>query len=307
MLKNLLLLFTVTLLINSCSLNQPTQPEVAIDTFVPPAPPPTGKGIQLILGPFDIEKYNEREVYMFKNLVNTDSLFLDSISIVMKGFSHHFILYKYTGSDVSENVLRDLYTNGILNIPEAQRTLNRKFVFGAQTPSAYFKLPNNVTLPLKPNFGMDLNSHFVNATGGKMSGQVWVNLYTRPKIGSSKVAIPIFHNNTSFVLPAQKITTISGTYLFPEKINLFNLTSHAHKRNTNFKIYLKGGSRDGELVYESKDWHNPPLVSFDPPLVVEAGQGYRYEAIYNNETSGTKSFGLTSEDEMCIVIGYYFQ
>ncbi|MDA0986512.1 MAG: hypothetical protein O3A55_02795 [Bacteroidetes bacterium] len=307
MTKNLLLLIIAGFIFNSCSLKQPTQPDGPISTFVPPAPPPVGKGIQLILGPFDVEKYSEREVYMFNNLQNSDSLFLDSIEVVMKGYSHHFILYRYDANDLSPNVLRDLYTSGILNLPEIQRTLTRKFVFGSQTQNAYFKLPKNITLPIKPNFGFDLNSHFVNATGEKLPGQVWVNLYTRTKSDSSKFAIPIFDTNFKIDLPALKTTTITGTTLFNERKNIFALTSHAHKRNTNFKIYISGGPRNGELVYESSDWHNPPLKMFDPPIILEAGEGYKYESTYYNETSSSKRFGLTSEDEMCIVLGYYYK
>jgi hypothetical protein len=47
-------------------------------------------------------------------------------------------------------------------------------------------------------------------------------------------------------------------------------------------------------------------MTYNPPLRFETGWGYRVEVVYNNETSRTIRFGFTSEDEMCIVIGYYY-
>ncbi len=83
------------------------------------------------------------------------------------------------------------------------------------------------------------------------------------------------------------------------------LSSHTHKRGESFKIYGVGGVNNGNLLYENSDWDHPPLKTFSPPLRFEAGEGYRIEVTYNNNTDRDLHFGITSEDEMCIVVGYY--
>ena len=75
---------------------------------------------------------------------------------------------------------------------------------------------------------------------------------------------------------------------------------------TEFKAFIDGGARSGELVYIAYDWEHPPILELDPPLVLESGQGLRLEATYNNTTSRTLRFGLLSVDEMMILFGAYY-
>lgn len=45
---------------------------------------------------------------------------------------------------------------------------------------------------------------------------------------------------------------------------------------------------------------------FTPPLILQRGEGLTSVITYNNTTSRTICFGLTSEDEMGIIFGYYY-
>jgi len=69
---------------------------------------------------------------------------------------------------------------------------------------------------------------------------------------------------------------------------------------------VDGGANDGQLVFFTKDWEHPPFLDFDPPLVLDAGQGLRAETTYNNETDRVLSFGFRSVDEMMIIFGAYY-
>lgn len=84
------------------------------------------------------------------------------------------------------------------------------------------------------------------------------------------------------------------------------LSSHTHKHGESFKIYRVGGAEDGILIYENYDWDHPPTKTFTRPLRFETSQGYRIAVTYNNETDRDIRFGVTSEDEMCIVVGYCY-
>jgi hypothetical protein len=84
------------------------------------------------------------------------------------------------------------------------------------------------------------------------------------------------------------------------------LTSHMHKLGEKFVIKFAGGSRNGEVLYETTDWSHPSIKTFDPPLVLDAGQGLTSEITWNNTNAKPISFGLTSDDEMGIIFGYYY-
>ena len=48
------------------------------------------------------------------------------------------------------------------------------------------------------------------------------------------------------------------------------------------------------------------MVNYAVPIVLEKGQGLRSVVTYNNTTSNTIRFGLTSDQEMDIIFGYYY-
>jgi len=84
------------------------------------------------------------------------------------------------------------------------------------------------------------------------------------------------------------------------------LTSHMHALGEKFVIRIVGGVRDGQILYENTDWAHPAILTFNQPIVLAAGEGLMSEITYNNTTNRTVSFGLTSEDEMGIIFGYYY-
>jgi hypothetical protein len=80
-----------------------------------------------------------------------------------------------------------------------------------------------------------------------------------------------------------------------------------HKLGEKFVIKIAGGARNGEIVYTSTDWEHPNIINYPTPILLNAGEGLTSEITYNNTTSRIVSFGLTSEDEMGIIFGYYYE
>ena len=90
--------------------------------------------------------------------------------------------------------------------------------------------------------------------------------------------------------------------------NIFKLFSHAHRLNTEFKIYKINQDNPDyrELIYISYDWEHPPIMKFDPPMYFNIRDGIEMEATYFNYTDEVVEFGLLSIDEMMISFGLYF-
>ena len=91
----------------------------------------------------------------------------------------------------------------------------------------------------------------------------------------------------------------------PEPVSVFLLTSHMHEHGERFVIRIVGGPRNGEIVYQTESWSHPEIVTYQPAIVLNAGEGLRSEVTYDNTTDQTIRFGLTSEDEMGIIFGYF--
>ena len=274
-------------------------------------PIPTN-GMQLHLGPFDVAPDYEREFYYYEPLNNSQELFVNRVDIALRSGSHHLILYDLADNIPANlipepNVIRDIRDAGGSYIAEnLMITPYHNFVTGTQWPLMNYSFPAGVALRIPSNAGYDLNSHSVNRSSEVMQGEAYVNLHTIDPSEVDHVAELLVMNNRDFSLPPNAVTTATRTFLSDERIQIFQLFSHAHEHMTQFKVFIDGGARSGELVYIAYDWEHPPILELDPPLILEVGQGLRLEATYNNTTNRTLRFGLLSVDEMMILFGAYY-
>jgi len=75
---------------------------------------------------------------------------------------------------------------------------------------------------------------------------------------------------------------------------------------TRFDILIQHANGEENLIYTALDYEHPPVLSLDPPLTINQGEGLVARATYNNTTSNYVNFGLLSTDEMMIVFGLMY-
>jgi hypothetical protein len=286
---------------------------VTYPKFEPLTPPVVGKGMQLSLPLFEIAPNFERELFMYRQANNATPLLVNRIEIKMRAGSHHFILYTF-GSNTPTNiipkfdVIRDLrQPNGNLNFATAISMGYHVFWAGTQTPYMNYTFPEGTALEMSPNMAFDMNAHYVNKSIFPIPGEVSINLHTVPESAVKNKVNVINWGNTNINLPANQRTTISRTFRVNKRTRIVALTSHMHKLGEKFVIKIAGGTRNGEIVYSTDDWEHPTFTNFTPPITLNSGEGLTSEITYNNTTNRIVNFGLTSEDEMGIIFGYYYE
>lgn len=289
-------------------LENTTRFELPDSEFTAMAPPESG--YQMHLGPFEVKPNFERELYEYQIIGNQEDIFVDRIEIAMRQGSHHFIFYDFvSGTSLPPaNVIRDIRDENNAFINSTIVTLiNQVFVFGTQLRNTDYHFPEGVALRIPAGKGLDMNSHYANYSGQTVTGEVYANLHTIDQSQVQHVAENLFLSKEDFSLPPQQETMVAADYAFGETRHVFMLTSHGHQQLKEFRIFINGGQRDGELVYFTNDWEHPVLLTYDPPITLNPGEGLRGEAIYNNTTSRTLGFGLLSTDEMMIIFGSYYK
>ena len=276
-----------------------------------PLPVPTS-GVQFHLGPWDVAPNFEREFFYYEPLNNDQPLFVNRVDMAMRPGSHHLILY-----DLSDNIpeilvpepqvfreIRDANGNYIPSTLMITSHLN--FVTGTQWPRMTYHYPPGVAMRIPADAGFDINAHYVNRSSEIIQGEIYANLHTVDSSQVEHVAERLFMNNVDINLPPNATTTLNKTFVVDNKVQIFQLFSHAHEHMTEFRVFIDGGPRDGELVYIAYDWEHPPILELNPTLTLEAGQGLRLQATYNNDTNSTINFGFLSSDEMMILFGAYY-
>ena len=281
-------------------------------------------GIQLHLGPFEIAPQFERELFYFSEIDTSDFIYINKVEISMSPGSHHFILYTYDESLFEETLIQgfpesDIYRdlrnlNGEENISTLIYMPSMRFITGTQIRFFQYSFPEGVALRLDPFYGFDMNSHYVNYTDETTYGEVYTNLHTIDPSEVTHVAEILQLNNTEFSLAPMETTVVNAVYWIDDEfvgyddLNVFQLQSHAHQKNLEFRIYKRSESDPSyrEMIYRALDWEHPPIINYDPPILFNNDEGFELEAIYFNDTEDTTKFGFLSTDEMMILFGLFY-
>ncbi len=307
------------------------------EVFEPPSPPAPGEGYQLRLPPFKIEPGTEREIYYATQITDENGnpvegdIFINRVEIFYPAGSHHFIVYRFTEEGLANGVPERGITPGIAVDPATDRFreldpddpqvlgnfgVDRLFVVGTQTDDTLFEFPEGVGLRMPGDTMYDLNSHYINLLGDEtLIGETYVNIYTIPEGEVQYEAIEIFVSNRSINVPPGATRVSKMTWYVEDELerrghnpetelSVFLLTSHMHRHGELFEINQRS---TGDLLHRSIAYDNAPINLFDPVLRLGSDDGLSFQCTHNNyDTNEPLIFGLTSEDEMCIIYGYYY-
>ena len=307
------------------------------EKFEPPPRPPIGQGYQLHLPPFKIEPKSEREVFYATQIKDENGnpvegdIFINKVEIFYPAGSHHFIIYRLTEEGLSKGLLNNGVIPDIAVNPEHTFreldtddfdpvlgifAVDRVFVIGTQTDDTLFQFPEGVGLRLPGDTVYDLNSHYINLLGDEtLIGETYVNIYTIPEEELQSEAFEIFYSNRSINVPPGTTRVSKMTQLVKDELerrghdpdatmSVFLLTSHMHRHGELFEIFQ--GST-GDLLHRSVAYDDAPINLFDPVLRLDPDDSLKFRCTHNNyDKDEPLGFGLTSEDEMCIIFGYYY-
>ena len=266
----------------------------------PLAKPEAGKGFQIYMPPFDIAPEEEKEIFVYKNSPVQSTQFVNKIEFSMREGSHHFVLYTLNGmiEQVSDGQVRT-------DIESEMQRQTREFVFGAQTSQAIYNFPPGVAMQMNAGEGLDLNAHYVNPTTELYKGEAYINLHTIPQSEVQHIAQPMLSVDQAFSIPPHSTYTRTKNWgAFGRRTHLFLLTSHAHKRMLSFKIFKISGG-DTTQIYQTLNWHEPDVVAQD--IIFEPSDQIYSETTWRNNSDQPINFGFSSEDEMNVIYGYYWQ
>ncbi len=290
-------------------LDDRTQSVVDDKNFTALEKPATGEGYQLKVDKFDIAPNFERELFVRREIGNTSDIYVNRIKLKSRQNSHHMVIYDFRNKNLLPNLneVRDLRNaDNSLNLFTAFSMSNHIFLAGGTDAQQEYRFPEGMALYLPANSSVDLNPHYFNKTNEIRFGENYVNLYTVDKTKVKNVVNMLDLANQNIPIAAGQRITHSKSWTFNEARNIVMLTSHTHRLGEKFVIKIKGGPRDGQVIYETTDWEHPLVKNFDTPLLLAKGEGLTSEITYFNNTKKAVNFGLTSDDEMGIIFGYYY-
>lgn len=285
----------------------------------PPAAPPASEGFQIHYGPWFLAPGDEAE-YWSKFATNLpEEIEIKSLEIVMGDYSHHYIIYKY---ETPTHVLN----------PYGLRILDPEFIGVSMVTAAQYSntlnLPQGTAFIWPENTWLDLNSHYINYSMDKtMACEVYINIYTQP----SGTALYEMHsdlpNNTDIYIPNDsQIHTFTDAVYDPgntDEIFIWAMSSHTHKYGYDYDIFMRNSDgTKGEHIFDGScegtsgapgcpdeiyDYQHPPIRYWENFLPVVPKNGIIHEAKYYNNGPEPVWFGLTSDDEMMVMMYFFIE
>lgn len=277
--------------------------------------PPAQNGLQLKVDSFAVVPGVERELFVYRQLGNPSELLVTRIESRMRPGSHHLLLHTFDESNTAfpcntrpvPNSVRDIRNrDGSLNIINLLPMACHVFFGGAMTPEFDYRFPPGVALRLAPNAALDLNVHYVNRSPVELPGEAFANLYTTDRAQVQTIARTLNLGNNDIVLPAGIRTTLTKVFPTNVRTTVLALSSHMHSLGERFEIRVRRANGVESVVYTNTDWEHPAFTNLTTPIVLERGDALVSVITYNNVTSKTVTFGLTSVDEMGIIFGYAY-
>jgi hypothetical protein len=273
-------------------------------------PPPDGQGIQLSMD-YTIEAGAEREVCQFVTLPDS-GLWVNRQEIRFSNGSHHVVLWR-TGYDSIPTVDTNgntVDTSGVFDCasgPAASWKIESPAGI-SQSPTAQpliAGLPEGTAVRFEPNSVMVLDLHTLNASDQSLDSHVRVNLWQVPDASVTTEAGIYFFYNSFIRLQAHSPGHARMSCPVQSELHWMNVQTHTHRRGLGGVANLVSMG-NVEQVYESHDWENVPMTTWDGGRALHPGDVIDYRCAYQNDEDRVIAQGQTTRDEMCNLYGLYY-
>ena len=182
-------------------------------------------------------------------------------------------------------------------------------VYLATEPSGSFTFPTDdgsgkpVGLIVPANQSGYVRIHFVNPTEAAISASAEIEATGYDTDVAVTRADPFVSFNGNLDIPPSGIVTASQDCPFPNDVDVFALTMHAHKQAVHMAI-----TDASTILFESDDFSNPGGVSLSgPPFIGFTSGTLTTRCDYVNPTPFTiRSGDSEATDETCMGIAWYF-
>ncbi|WP_437502402.1 hypothetical protein [Sorangium sp. So ce1099] len=182
-------------------------------------------------------------------------------------------------------------------------------VAGSQSPdgnSFLGELPEGVALKVAPGTVLLMNTHYLNSSAKPLETDARINLYTIADDEVKTEAGMLFHYNPFISVPARGTSSSQMRCTTDTDISVVRIQSHMHRRGVGYVARKVDADGKTTELYAHDRWEGVPSQEFTPFLEVKAGEALEYRCDFKNTEDRNIAQGLTTKDEMCMLIGPYF-
>ena len=267
------------------------------------------RGFQMRMESFVVQPSGDREGCEHMVTPNRRPMDVAGFELKTTPGTHHFVVWDYLGQDQNP---ADFwtgieYSTACVGLGPQDGVVTTANLFGMLSGHVRFEFPQGVAVALQPHANVYANLHYHNYGTTPVATDAVFNLVPARK-GTVQHHAQLFTIGTVQIdIPANGTASVTGDWHAPTDLNLVLISTHQHHRGTDILVHMidAAGNDMGELV-DSPDWEHPGSRWFQPAMRLQAGEGFRFTCSWRNPDDFPVHFGVTSEDEMCFVVGYFY-
>jgi hypothetical protein len=264
-------------------------------------------GLQVRLSPIEIAPGTEREVCQAVTLPNDRPIDVNEIRIAMPSgaayTSHHFALF-LDRRDGPPRLPDGPFDNvGCLGAGDDLVSPILAFV---QRPRQRIRFPRGIGVTLRPRQRLLLNAHYVNGGTEPVTIDVATN-FRAAKKGAIRHHVRSFQLGTLNIrVPPGEEASATAAWTVPFPMNLVWLSTHSHKHTVSVDVDVIRSGVVTPQELKTVSYAEPTVKLYPHALRLGAGDGFRWTCNYRNDTPRLVTFGVTSNDEMCFTVGFFY-
>jgi hypothetical protein len=236
----------------------------------------------------------------------SDTYYAKSFELGNGAHSHHLIVTAATLGGAAEAKLMTLGVGNRIECLGAELKFGDagfEGVGGSQQPYTQIMLPEGVGREYHGGQLIVFDYHYLNTGAAPVPARSAINFHLTDRSEIQHLARGFSFRNFTIDIPAGGSASFMGECHFTADVRVGGLTRHTHRWGTDYSVWYSGGTRDGEQIWTSNDWEHEVDYMFPDPVLVNAGEGFRFRCSYSNDGDSKLRFGTSASDEMCILFG----
>jgi hypothetical protein len=305
----------------------PCLPHPLFEPATPLAPPPGGH--QIVLDGPMLQPGEEMEGCIWVQAPNTEDFVVGKWEYSLNPGTHHFALWGHVRGPAP--ALNEFVAGDTACIRGGAPIDGISISGAGEAPYFVDDYPAGAGNTIEAGKLLGLNPHYFNEFDVPIQVKLWINMH--PVEGAHQHEVETLLSGPGF-LDGQSVFSIAvdpfstGTLrlrmvnALGTPMHIFQMSSHQHQRGTRFTAW----NASGDKVFENFDWAHPAVLDFVEPYVLAPGDHLDYECEWDNGvnrpvrrcgdsqfdancTPGDPvrvGFGVTAQDEMCYLTGFYY-
>lgn len=140
--------------------------------------------------------------------------------------------------------------------------------------------------------------HYVNDTPEPVVAKAKLNFHLTSAGAVERLAHTASFDNLTIYTPPAGSSAHLGECTVSQPLMVGELVRRTRHWGTDFRVWIAGGERDGELVWHSGDYRDNQL-ELSEPIALMPGEGFRFQCSYVNDSAEDLRAGTTATDELC--------